>query len=275
MILKYLIFGIIALTLAAGGSAEATSSTRAGGDVVDRALAMRIIDRLKQARPEFDYRDVKASPIAGIYQVQVVGGPVLYVANEGEFFFDGDLYQVRPGAFVNLREEAAMEPRRKLIAAIPAEEMIVFAPAGDTKAIVHIFTDVDCGYCRKLHQGVPEMNRLGIEVRYLGFPRAGIDSPAYRKYVSAWCAKDPRAALTILKNGGTLAENLCPNNPVARQYELGQELGVNGTPAIVLANGALVPGYVTAAQLAKTLGIAPRDSDARNDGRIDSDRGGR
>ncbi|MGK2912988.1 MAG: thioredoxin fold domain-containing protein [Porticoccaceae bacterium] len=237
-------------------AAEPVLAVSVGGDAVDGVLATRIVDRLKEARPEFDYRDVKATPIPGIFEVQVVGGPILYVANEGEFFFDGDLYQVRSGAFVNLREQQAMEPRRKLIAAVPTREMIIFAPATATKAIVNVFTDVDCGYCRKLHQQVPEMNRLGIEVRYLGFPRAGVDSPAYRKYVSAWCAKDPRAALTTLKSGGAIAENLCANNPVAQQYELGQELGVKGTPALVLADGSLLPGYVTAAQLAKTLGIS-------------------
>jgi len=244
-----------ATVMAATLMAEEAPARPAASDNIDPALSARIIDRLKKARPQFEYRDVKPTPVTGVYEVRVAGGPLLYVANEGEYFFDGDLYQVRNGGFVNLREQAAMEPRRQQIAAVPAKQAIVFPAIGETKATVHVFTDVDCGYCRKLHQEVPEMNRLGIEVRYLAFPRAGIDSPAYRKYVSAWCDKDSGASLTKLKKGGTLTENLCPNNPVAHQYELGQAVGVNGTPAIVLADGTLVPGYITAAQLAKMLGI--------------------
>ncbi len=222
---------------------------------VEPARAAAIVAKLKQARPEFEYADIEPSPVAGIVQVQVVGGPLLYVVGDGEFFFSGDLYQVKPGAFVNVHELELMAIRKQRIAAVPLKEMIVFAPAGPVKAVVNVFTDVDCGYCRLLHKEVPALNEMGVEVRYLAYPRAGIDSDAYRKYVSAWCAKEPRKALAILKSGGAIPDNQCPGNPVAKQFQLGQALGVNGTPAIVLADGTLLPGFMPAAELGNLLGL--------------------
>jgi len=222
---------------------------------VDAKTGAAIVAKLKTARPDLDYGGVTQSPIDGIYQVQVIGGPVLYVTGNGEYFFDGDLYQVKPSRFVNLREQAMVGQRRELLAGLDVEDMIVFSPDGPTKSVINVFTDVDCGYCRKLHREVPDLNKRGIEVRYLAFPRAGIGSPSYEKIVSAWCSETPGATLTELKNGGTVESNQCADNPVAAQYRLGQQMGVNGTPAIVLADGTMLPGYRPAAELARVLGV--------------------
>jgi thiol:disulfide interchange protein DsbC len=132
--------------------------------------------------------------------------------------------------------------------------MLKFKPKGETRAVVSVFTDVDCGYCRKLHLEMADMNALGIEVRYLAFPRAGVGSPTYDKIVSAWCADDRNQALTDLKLGKDIPNRACPN-PVAKQYELGHDIGVTGTPAIVLEDGRLLPGYMPAAELAGLLGL--------------------
>ncbi|MNG22971.1 Thiol:disulfide interchange protein DsbC precursor [compost metagenome] len=113
-----------------------------------------------------------------------------------------------------------------------------------------MFTDTDCGYCQKLHSEVPELNRLGVEVRYVAFPRQGLQSPAYKELVSVWCAKDRQGAMNLAKTRQEVPAAEC-DNPVAKQYALGQMIGVSGTPAIVLANGKLIPGYQPAPQLAK------------------------
>ncbi|MBL4783130.1 MAG: thioredoxin fold domain-containing protein [Porticoccaceae bacterium] len=215
----------------------------------------RILANLRSARSDLNYGDIQASPIAGISMVQVENGPLLYVYKDGEFFFDGDLYQVGQGRFINLKEQALTSVRRELLANTPLTEMIVFSAPGPVKGVINVFTDVDCGYCRKLHKEVPALNAMGIEVRYLAFPRAGIGSPSYKKIVSAWCAKDPGQALTTLKNGGDIEPLACAASPVAKQYQMGQKMGVNGTPAIVLADGSLIPGYRPAADLARVLGI--------------------
>jgi thiol:disulfide interchange protein DsbC len=118
-----------------------------------------------------------------------------------------------------------------------------------------VFTDVSCFYCQKLHKEVPELNRRGVEVRYLAYPRQGIGSPGFRQLASAWCADDRQTTLTRLKNREELPENVCPGNPIAEQFELGQQLGVRGTPAIVTSAGEMLPGYRSADDLIGLLGV--------------------
>ena len=245
-------FGAL-LGLSPGTQAEAPTTGQQAG--LDPALSAAIVARLQSARSDLVYTSVQESPIPGIYEVTVQNGPILYVLNGGEYFFDGSLYQVRPGMFVNLREMELVEVRRERMATVASEKMIIFGPDAETKGVLNVFTDVDCGFCRKLHQDVPALNAAGIEVRYLAFPRAGIGSPSYNKVVSAWCAEDKKEALTLLKNGAPIEENLCEDNPVAEQYLLGAELGVNGTPAIILNDGMLIPGYRSTADFIRILGL--------------------
>lgn len=212
-----------------------------------------VLARLKAARADLEYSMPKESAIKGIYEVSVRGGPTLYVSADGAFFVAGDLFSIGPGGFTNLAEKRRSADRRDEIAAVRQEDMIVFAPP-NPKATITVFTDVDCGYCRKLHQEVPELNRIGIAVHYLAFPRAGIGSPSYRKLVTAFCSEDRGDALTRLKNGEDLPDRQC-ENPVESQYMLGHRVGVEGTPALVLEDGTLIPGYQTAADLARLLGI--------------------
>lgn len=253
---KKYVFNVLMLAglVLSGASAVVHAESEPTGSV-DAGVSARIIAMLNTARPDLKYGAVNPSPIKDIYEVQVIGGPVLYVAKNGEYFFDGDMYQIKAGQFVNLREQAMVGARKQMLAALDVKDMIVFPADGPTKSVISVFTDVDCGYCRKLHREVPELNRLGIEVRYLGFPRAGIGSPSYDKLVSAWCSDTPGETLTELKNGGEVEANQCEDNPVADQYRLGLQMGVNGTPAILLADGVLLPGYQPAADLARLLGI--------------------
>lgn len=238
-----------------GVGVQAADKSAADSSSVAPEVSAAIIARLQSARSDLIYTRVENSPIPGIHQVQVQDGPILYVVNQGEYFFDGSLYQVRPGMFVNLREMEQEGVRAERVATLDPNDLIIFSPEAETRGVLNVFTDVDCGFCRKLHQEVPQLNAAGIEVRYLAFPRAGIDSPSYKKIVSAWCAKDPREALTQLKNGTAIEENLCEGNPVAAQYLLGAEMGVNGTPAIVLNDGTLIPGYRSAADFVRLLGL--------------------
>jgi thiol:disulfide interchange protein DsbC len=140
-----------------------------------------------------------------------------------------------------------------LLEALDESEMVVFAPENPQKTVT-VFTDFDCTYCRKLHQEVPVLNELGIAVRYLAYPRAGVGSASYDKMVSAWCADDPNTALTDAKMGKAIPQKTCAN-PVAKQYRLGDDFGVTGTPALILEDGQLLPGYMPASALAARLGI--------------------
>ena len=190
-----------------------------------------------------------------MYQVTFDGKGSVYMTASGDHFFVGDLYELGENRIINITEEQKNGPRAELISSISRDDMIIFSPEGEVKASVVVFTDVDCGYCRKLHNEVPKMNALGIEIKYMAYPRAGIGSDSYNKIASAWCADDRQKALTTLKTGGTIPTNVCDGNPVPEQFNAGLRVGLSGTPAIVLESGELIPGYMPADKLAKTLGI--------------------
>lgn len=212
---------------------------------------------LEGSRPDVKVASVVPAEIGGLYLVQLQNGPLLYASADGKYFVLGDLYQVQAGGFANLTEQRHNVDRAKEMAAVKLEDMIIFKPQGATKAVVNVFTDVDCGYCQKLHQEVPKLNAMGIEVRYLAYPRAGVGSPTYQKLVTAWCSKDRQGTLTKYKNRENVPINTCAKNPVTAEYELGERIGVQGTPALVTASGELIPGYMPAQELAAKLLVAP------------------
>ena len=198
---------------------------------------------------------VSTSELPGLYEVQFINGPLVYSTAKGDFFLVGDIFSVGPGGYVNLAEKRRDGERVAKLASVKTDDMIVFPATGDTLASISVFTDVSCFYCQKLHKEVPALNEMGVEVRYLAYPRAGVGSEAFNQLASAWCAVDKQATLTRLKNRKSVPNNVCPENPIAAQYLLGQQLGVRGTPAIVTASGQMIPGYRTADELAETLGL--------------------
>ena len=197
---------------------------------------LRAVAALAAVKPE----DVQPTPVAGIFEV-LRGSDILYMTRDGQYAFAGDLYQVPSRA--NLTEVHRRELRRKLIDAVPESRMVVFSPP-DPKYTVTVFTDVDCSYCRALHRQIAEYNRLGVRVRYVFYPRTGPDTESWHKAEQVWCSADRKAALTRAKLGEALDAPVCANTPVAQEYQLGQAIGLEGTPGIVAANGALVGGYV-------------------------------
>ena len=197
---------------------------------------------------------VTKAPVAGIFQVVMRSGEILYMSADGKYIFSGDLMRIEADGLANLTDSIRSKQVRKALAAVDPADMVVFPPEGKRKGLMYVFTDVDCGYCRKLHQEVPELNSKGVEVRYLAFPRGGPRAPAFGKMISAWCAKDRRAAMTTLKSGGSLTPSTC-DNPVDEQLDLGRSLGVRGTPAIFLEDGRSVPGYQPAHALLKMMEI--------------------
>jgi thiol:disulfide interchange protein DsbC len=217
------------------------------GVAADADQAIR--NSLKAIDPALPIEAIAESPMPGVYQVELTGGRQLYTSADGQFLLQGYLFQVKNGKPVNLTEAAESRGVVKLLDAIPTSEMVVFE-APQPKTHITVFTDTDCGYCQKLHSEVPELNRLGIEVRYLAFPRQGLDSAAANDLKNVWCAKDQKAAMNRAKQRQSVPEAQC-DSPVAKQYALGQMIGVSGTPAIVLANGKIIPGYQPAPQLAK------------------------
>lgn len=226
-----------------------------GAGAEARLMADEARAKLLAARPDLPVTSVQESRLEGFFEVRIEGGMILYMNETADYFFAGDLFYIQQQGLINATEMARVEARRELLGSLDKSEMVIFAPKPElTQATITVFTDIDCGYCRKLHQEVPELNRLGIAVQYLAFPRAGIGSESYDKAVSAWCADNPQLALTMAKAGKEIEEKTCAN-PIARQYELGGQFGVTGTPAIVYEDGTLQAGYLPAAVMAERLGV--------------------
>lgn len=193
--------------------------------------------------------DIQASPIPGLYEVRR-GAEVGYASADGRHYIDGDLFDLQTRD--NLTEKRRRQGRLALLAGVGDEAAIVFAPAGTARHVVTVFTDIDCTYCRRLHQDMAELNRLGIRVRYLMFPRGGPDSDSWHQAEAVWCSTDRRDALTRAKRGETIKAGRC-KTPVAEHYELGRQLGIRGTPGIISDSGEYIGGYLPAAQLAQLL----------------------
>lgn len=204
-----------------------------------------VASKIPGAKPE----DVHATPIPGVFEI-MRGTDAAYVSADGRYAIAGDLYDLRTN--VNLTENQRREVRLRLLAAIPESQMVIFGPKSSPHTVT-VFTDVDCAYCRKLHSQIADYNRLGIRVRYIFYPRTGPNTESWTKAEQVWCASNRNEALTRAKLGEALHDKACGNTPVAREYELGQEFGLDGTPAIVLGNGDLLDGYVSPTDLAQEL----------------------
>jgi len=191
---------------------------------------------------------VKMSHMKGLYEV-VYGAQVIYMSGDGRYVIQGDLIDLKDRT--NLTEATRSVHRAKLVGNIKDDTSIIFAPQ-KVKHTITVFTDIDCGYCRKLHREMEQYLAEGIKVRYLAFPRSGIDTKSYFKAVTVWCSKDQKSALTEAK-AGTKQEKISCENPVKKHMKLAEQFGVSGTPTIVFDNGEVVPGYVPAARLAKML----------------------
>jgi thiol:disulfide interchange protein DsbC len=194
--------------------------------------------------------DLRPSPIAGIYEF-AQGAEVSYLTADGKYFFDGNLYDM--DSRENLTEAQRTRARVAMISAVPESQMVIFGPSNPLYTIT-VFTDVDCAYCRKLHSEMAELNRLGVRVRYMSFPRTGPNTESWKKAEVVWCSPDRNAALTRAKTGAQLdMSKTCAETPVAREYALGQSIGVRGTPAIVTEKGDYIEGYLPPRELVQQL----------------------
>lgn len=215
------------------------------------AVEQTIKKTLTQVMPGFEVESVVPSAVEGLYDVQVLNGPLLMVTSNGEYFISGDLFTTKGGKLENVSEVKRKSQRMGQLEAFDKDELIVFTPEQGAKRWVAVFTDVKCGYCRKFHDDVPALNKMGIEVRYFSFP---IFDGSKDMMISALCADDPKQALTTLKSGGTLPPKQCTQS-IDAQFNLARQFGLSGTPGIVLDDGTLLKGYVEPAALAQQMGL--------------------
>jgi len=204
--------------------------------------------RIRELAPTARSIAVAETPIDGLLQV-TVNGEVVYATDDGKYLLQGRVIDLDTRE--DLTETAKSGIRKDLLDHMDLSKSITFTPEKPVYELT-VFTDIDCGYCRKLHSQIAEYNAQGIAIHYMAFPRAGIGSPSFDKAVSVWCAKDQQSALTSAK-AGTDPDPLQCENPVTDQYNLGVELGVTGTPALLTSTGQLIPGYVPPETLRQRL----------------------
>ncbi len=246
---------LILALLALSSSVFASDNPFSNSD--SQQIPSAVTDTAKKIFGEEASKKVAPTPLTGLYEVIVGNGDVLYITKDGGHIIAGNVFEAGTGK--NLTKERQNElrqdanPRReKAMNAVDETEMVVFAPEGETKYTVNVFTDVDCGYCAKFHKERHKLNEGGVKVRYLAFPRAGVKSATYKTMVSVWCAADRQQAMTDAKARIKVKSAKC-KNPVKDQLELGQSIGITGTPAMVLSDGELVPGYMPAKNLISLL----------------------
>lgn len=198
---------------------------------------------------EIEPQHVSKSPVPGWYTVNK-GAIVAYISADGRFLLQGDLIDLE--LQTNLTEERRNEARMEMMSDVPRENMIIFSP-DEVRYSVSIFTDIDCTYCRRLHSQIDEYMAQGIEVKYLLYPRGGPASDSWVKAERVWCADDRNEALTLAKMDKKFETHSCDSSAVSRQYVMGQDVGLRGTPAIVLEDGTLVSGYLPPMQLVEAL----------------------
>ena len=213
-----------------------------------------IVTKINQVLPAgMSVKGIKQSQVDGLFVVDIGDLQPIYASKDGNFFLYGEMYAIKNGELLNTtKQEISLNRRAILDSELSEKDFITFA-ATDEKHVITVFTDVDCGYCRKFHGEIEDYNAQGITVNYVAFPRSGLESDSYNKIVSAWCSSDPKGTLTALKEGRDPALKLCQDHPVEDHYLLGQRIGITGTPAIISSSGDLLPGYLPPMELLKKL----------------------
>jgi thiol:disulfide interchange protein DsbC len=207
-----------------------------------------IKDKLAVIMPDVIIESIQPLDNTGMFEA-VINGEIIYFSKDARYVFQGDVIYLEKRQ--NITELKRVDLRQQALLSADEADMIIYEPE-KTDYTLTVFTDIDCGYCRKLHQQMAQYNALGIRIRYMAFPRTGIDSESYNKAVDVWCADDRKQAMTDAKNGQDVNSESC-NSPIQAQYELGRRLGVSGTPALFLEGGEMLPGYVPPKRLKEIL----------------------
>ncbi|MCF2949380.1 DsbC family protein [Paraglaciecola aquimarina] len=216
-------------------------------------IQANIINGLKNGPAGLQITRIESTPVNGIYQVSVGADQAFYTSEDGQFILTGKMFQVANGKATDVVQIKQSLAHIKKIQQVPSHDTIVYPATTAQKYQLKIFTDVDCPYCAKLHKEIPKLNALGVEVVYLAFPRAGIDSPSFSKIASVWCSENRQKSMDLMYHNNQSTLKNCDNTAVKAQYELAKQLGLQGTPATFFADGKMMNGYHSAESLLEML----------------------
>ncbi len=209
-----------------------------------------VTEQLNLLAPSRAPDQLSETPVPGLYLVRY-GTSVLYISADGRYLIDGSMLDMAERK--NLTEESIAMARLEVLNGLDESEMVVYTPK-ETKRTITVFTDIDCPYCVRLHEERQALLDAGIKMRYLLYPRAGINSPSYDKAVNVWCAEDRARAMTQAKAGEKLEAKSC-ETPILSQIQLASIFGLKGTPHIVIDNGEVIGGYMPAPKLIQQLNL--------------------
>jgi thiol:disulfide interchange protein DsbC len=224
------------------------SALAEGNNTADPAVEAKIRSSLEVLLPGLQPDSIRPTPVSNLYEI-TFGTRIVYITDDGRFLLQGKLVDLETRA--EITDNRLAELKLAALNSISEERMVVYSPE-EPKHTITVFTDIDCGFCRRMHAEMEQYHKQGIAIRYLFYPRAGVGSDSYTKAVSVWCAEDRHAAMDSAKAGQSVPTQTC-DNPVEAHYELGQQMSVQGTPALVLADGEIVPGYVPPPRLRRAL----------------------
>jgi len=215
-------------------------------DIMETDVSELVMDRLSERLPGIPFSNITQSAVPGLFEV-IADGQIYYVSESAEYLIDGSLIRLEDRA--NLTDARLGAIHMDLIDEIDESEMLIYEPETPSERSITVFTDISCGYCRRLHAELDQLLEEGVRVRYLMFPRAGLDSQGHKDLESVWCADNPQEAMDIAKAGGEIVPKTC-DTPIEKHVELAQRIGLRGTPLIYIDSGEKIPGYREAATLA-------------------------
>ena len=230
-------------TLCLAPFAFAATTSAQNGELTKEELAATL--------PGVQASDIHDSPLPGMYEI-VLDSDVVYVSRDGSYLIQGDVFDLQERR--NLTEGRRAQARADILASVDPESLIVFGPDSENvRHTVTVFTDIDCGFCRQLHREMDQINALGVEVRYLSYPRTGPDTESWFKADKVWCAGDRQTAFTDAILEDMLPELSCDATPVASHFQLGRQVSVLGTPTILTSDGVQLGGYLAPDELITKL----------------------
>lgn len=238
-------------TITTPKTVAATITPQAISGNAPESVRKAITARIEKAGLNARIASIISTEMPNLYWVTFNEVPAVFISGDGQFLIQGELAKLGDNEVTNLSDSLNAQEAKRLITSVPEKDLIIFSPASKPKAVIYAFTDVDCGYCRKLHGEIDQINAKGIEVRYLAWPRSAGDVAINE---AVWCSEDRKSAITTAKHGLPVQAPAC-KSPVMEQRRIGMQIGVNGTPAIYDANGKYLGGYIPADDLAKILKI--------------------
>jgi thiol:disulfide interchange protein DsbC len=212
-----------------------------------------IEEKLSQIIPaELEIDSIQRSEVENFYEIELSDNSFFYVEENAQYLFLGDIYKLGENELINISQQKKFSSSQEMLKKINPESLISFTPEL-IKYKIYVFTDVDCGFCRKFHNQIGAYLNEGIQINYLAFPRSGVESETYKKMTTAWCSDDRQKVLTGLKNDEVFDQIDCVDNPIKEHYQLAKSIDIQGTPTIISSTGLTIPGFIEAKEIVEYL----------------------